>query len=92
MLAFLASRLEAIAGTTKECRRHYLNNFIAWEAQHGNVGSVTSHEVTVENAQDGLVGNDKEVVRFALKFEDDGFESDGYVVIGLNRVSTTLVM
>lgn len=29
------------------------------------------------------MGDDQEVVLLALKFEDDGFEADGEVVVGL---------
>jgi hypothetical protein len=41
------------------------------------------HEVGVENAEDGFVGDDEEVVLLALEFEDDGLEADGEVVVGL---------
>lgn len=41
------------------------------------------HEVGVENAQDGLVRDDEEVVLLALELEDDGLEADCEVVVGL---------
>ena len=41
------------------------------------------HEVAVENAEDGLVGDDQEIVLLALEFEDDRFEADGEIVVRL---------
>lgn len=44
----------------------YLYDFVTGEFEFGDVGSVAGHEVAVENAQDGLVGDDEKVVFFAL--------------------------
>lgn len=44
------------------------------------------HQVGVEDAQDGLVCDDKQVVLLALELEDDGLEANGEVVVGLDRV------
>lgn len=61
--------------------RNDLNDLIARELERRDVASRACHEVTVEYAQNGLVGYDEEIVVFAFEFEDDGFKSDGEVVV-----------
>lgn len=60
-----------------------LDDLVAGELEVGNVHGGAVHEVGVEDAQDGLVGDDEEVVLLALELEDDGLEADGEVVVGL---------
>ena len=55
----------------------YLNDLITGELELGYVGRVAGHKVAVQDAQDGLVRYDEEVVVFALELEDDGFEAHG---------------
>ena len=63
--------------------RDDLDDFVPREREERDVGGGARHEVAVEDAEDGFVGDDEEVVLFALKLEDDGFEADGEVVVGL---------
>lgn len=62
------------------------DNLVAGKLEVGDVGGGAGHEVAVEDAQDGFVGDDEEVVLFAFEFEDYGFEADGEVVVGLGDV------
>lgn len=41
------------------------------------------HQVGIEDAEDGFVGDDKEVVLFALEFENDRLEADSEIVVRL---------
>ena len=63
--------------------RDDLDDLVTGELERGNVGGRASHEIAVENAEDGLVSDDEEIVLFALELEDDGFEAYGEVVVGL---------
>ena len=60
-----------------------LDDLVARKGEEGDVGGVAGHQVAVEHAQYGLVRDDEEVVLLAFEFEDDGFEADGEVVVGL---------
>lgn len=66
------------------------NDLITGELKRGNVHCGAMHEVGVEHAQDGFVGDDKEVGLLALKFENDGLEADGEVVVRLAIVSLSI--
>ena len=63
-----------------------LDDLVARELQAGDVCGGAGHQVAVEDAEDGFVGDDQEIVLLALKFEDDGFETDGKVVVRLARL------
>lgn len=45
--------------------------------------SVACHQVTVENSENRLMGDDEEIILFTLKLEDDGFEADCQIMVGL---------
>jgi hypothetical protein len=51
--------------------------------QAGDVCGGAGHQVAVENAEDGFVGDDQEIILLAFEFEDDGFEADGKIVVRL---------
>jgi hypothetical protein len=61
----------------------YLNNFVTRELQEGNIGSVTGHEVTIQDSQDTFMGDDEKVVLLSLQFQDNWLEAHSEVVIGL---------
>lgn len=63
-----------------------LDDFVAGELQGWDVGGGAGHEVAVQDAEDGFVRDDEEVVLFAFELEDDGFETDGEIVVGLKVV------
>ena len=63
----------------------YLNNLISREGEEGDVCSVASHQVAVEDSQNTLVGDDEEIVLLSFKLENNRFKSDGDIVIGLAR-------
>jgi hypothetical protein len=58
-----------------------LNNLITGELELGNVHRITSHEVAVENSEDGLVSNDQEVIVLSLQLKNDGLKTNGKVVV-----------
>lgn len=60
-----------------------LDDFVAGKGEVGNVSGGAGEEVAVQDAEDGLVGDDEDIVLFPLELENDGFEADGQVVIGL---------
>ena len=64
-----------------------LDNLITWELQLWNVHGGAGHHVAVDDAEDGLVGDDEDVGFEALELEDDWLKADGEVVIGLDRIS-----
>jgi hypothetical protein len=74
--------MNALGGVVVRSRDD-LDDLVARELQAGDVCGRTGHQVAVQNAEDGLVGDDEKVVLLALEFEDDGFEADGEVVVGL---------
>lgn len=47
------------------------------------------HEIRIQDTYYGLMGDDEEVVLLALQLQDDGFQPDGQVMIGLWQVSTS---
>lgn len=61
----------------------YLNNLIPRELQKRNIGSVTGHEVAIQDPQDAFMGDDEQVILLPLQFQNDRFEADSEVVIGL---------
>ena len=61
-----------------------LDDLVAWEFQHGDMHSIASHEITVENTQDRLVGDDQQVILLALKFEDYGLKTDSEIMVRLS--------
>jgi hypothetical protein len=74
--------MNALGGVVVRSRDD-LDDLVARELQAGDVCGRTGHQVAVQNAEDGLVGDDEKVVLLALEFEDDGFEADGEIVVGL---------
>ena len=63
--------------------RNNLDDFIPRELKERDVRRGAVHKVRIKNTENRFVGNNKQVVLFALKFKDDGFEADGEVVVGL---------
>lgn len=61
----------------------YLDDFIARKFEIGNVDGVASHQVTVQDAKDGLVSNDQEIIFLAFQLKNDRLESYCKIVIGL---------
>jgi hypothetical protein len=60
------------------------DDLVAGKFEAGDVGCAAGHEIAVENPEDGLVGDDEEVVLLALELEDDRLEADCEVVVGLH--------
>ena len=60
-----------------------LDDLIARKFEFGNIHCVTSHEVTIENSEDRLMGNYQEIILFAFKLEDDWFQTDCQIMVGL---------
>lgn len=59
------------------------DDFVAGEFEVGNIVGGAGHQIAVEDSQDGLVGDDEEVVLFAFELENDRLEADGQIVVGL---------
>ena len=53
-----------------------LNDLIARELEIWDIHSITSHQVAVENTEDGFMSNDKEIILLSLKFKNDGLKTD----------------
>jgi hypothetical protein len=58
-----------------------LNDFIAGKLQLRNVHSITSHQVTVENSEHGLVSNDQEIIVLAFELEDNRLKTDSEIMV-----------
>lgn len=69
-----------------------LNDFVTGKLEFRDVSCIAGHEVAVQDAQDGFVGNDEEVVVFTLELEDNGFEANGEVVVGLYHTYVSTLM
>jgi hypothetical protein len=63
--------------------RDDFDDLVTGELQAGNVCGRASHQVAVEDTEDGLVGDDQKVILLALELENDRLEADRKVVIGL---------
>jgi len=63
-----------------------LDDLVAGELQAGDVCGRASHEVAVQDTEDGLVGDDQKVILLALELENDRLETDRKVVIGLKTL------
>lgn len=61
--------------------RYNLDNLVTRELKLGDVHRAAMHEVGVKHTQDRLVRDDEQVVLFALELENDGFETDGKVMV-----------
>lgn len=59
----------------------YLNNFIPWEFQEGDIGSIAGHEIAVQDPQDTFVGNDQKIILLPLELENDRLKTDSKVVV-----------
>ena len=57
------------------------DDFVAREAQRGDLDRRAVHEVGVEDAQDRLVRDDEQVVLLPLELENDGLETHSEIVI-----------
>jgi len=57
--------------------RYDLDDLVAGELEAWDVCGAASHQVSVEDPQDGLVGDDEEIVLFALELEDNWLEAYG---------------
>ena len=56
--------------------RTNLNDLIARELEIWDIHSIASHQVAVENTEDGFMSNDKEIILLSLKFKNDGLKTD----------------
>lgn len=65
----------------------HLDDLVTGELEVGDVHCITSHEIAVQNAKNGLVSNDKEIVLLTFELENDGFETDSQVMVRLQNVS-----
>jgi hypothetical protein len=45
------------------------------------VHGITGHEVAVKNSEDGLVGNDQEIILLSLELKNDRFKTNCKIVI-----------
>lgn len=67
--------------------RNDFDDFVARELKVRDVVGGAGHQVTVEDSQDGFVGDDEEVVLFAFKLENDRLEAHGEVVVRLRTLA-----
>jgi hypothetical protein len=58
-----------------------LNDLVAGKLQLGNVHSITSHQVTIENSEHGLVSNDQEIIVLAFELEDNRLKADSEIMV-----------
>lgn len=54
-----------------------LNDLVAGKLEVGNFHRGTVHEIGVEDAEDGFVRDNEQVVLFALELEDDWLQTYG---------------
>ncbi len=54
---------------------------IAWELQLGNVHSVTSHEIAIENSENRLMSDNEEVILLSFELKDNGFKANCKIMI-----------
>ena len=59
------------------------DDLIARKFEFRDVHGATVHQIGIEHTQDRLVGNDKQIVLLALKFEDNGLEAHRKIVVRL---------
>lgn len=67
-----------------------LDDLVAWELQLWDIHGSAGHHVAIDDAEDGLVGDDEDIGFEALELEDDWLEANSEVMIGLDRISTCL--
>lgn len=60
-----------------------LDDLVAWKLELGNIHSAAVHQVGIEHTQNGLVGDDEQVVLLTLELEDDWLEANGEIMVGL---------
>ena len=65
----------------------YFDNLVTRKLQLRDVGGAAGHQITIKNTENTLVGNNQEIILFALKFENDGLETDCQVMVRLLVVS-----
>ena len=61
----------------------YLNDFVTGELEAWDVHRIAGHKIAVEDSEDRLMGNDKKIILFSFKFEDNRLKTDGEIMIGL---------
>jgi hypothetical protein len=59
----------------------HFDNLVAWELQLGNIHSIASHEVAIENSKDGFMSDDKEVIVLPFQFKDNRLKTNSKVVV-----------
>lgn len=65
-----------------------LNNLVAGKLQGWDVHCIASHQITVEDAKNRFVSDDKKIILLALKLKDDWFKADCQIMVGLFIVSS----
>lgn len=63
--------------------RNNLDDLVAREGERRNLHSGAVHEVGIEDAEDGFMSDDKEVVLFALELKNDRLEADCEIMVRL---------
>lgn len=58
-------------------RRNDLDNLIAGKLELWDIRGAAMHQVRIQDAENGLVRNNQEVVLLALELQNDGLEADG---------------
>lgn len=59
----------------------YLDDLIPRKLQEGDVGSITSHEIAIQDSQDAFMGDDEQIVLLSLQLENDWFKTNSEVMI-----------
>ena len=61
----------------------YLDDLISWERQVWYISSITGHEVAVQDSENTLMSDDQEIILLSFELQNDGFETDSDIVVGL---------
>lgn len=59
----------------------YLDDLIPRKLQEGDVGSIASHEIAIQDPQDAFMGDDEQIVLLSLQLENDWFKTNSEVMI-----------
>ena len=59
----------------------HLDDFVTRELQSGDVLRVTCHQISIQHAEDALMGNNEKIILLSFKFEDDWFQTNREVMV-----------
>lgn len=59
----------------------YFDNLISGKFEFGDISSIASHKIAVQDTKDRLVRNDKQIVLFTLQLKNDWFHAYGKIMI-----------